>query len=104
MFAIPGIVLLLALMNCRPQEFLTELRAVPLLYIFFGMALFGWAVDLKIRRSRPLGVPQGLSPFGCHRIDPTSTDQIGIFDGRPCDNDRECESGDVSPAPTTPAS
>jgi hypothetical protein len=168
MFAIPGIVLLLAFMNCRPQEFLTELRAVPLLYIFFGMAVFGWAVDLKIRRSRPIGVPQlpwvigfyfwaiftvairhpdaalpmaidlgipiaaflilalmvqsfrafsfiavsilivtiylagigvqqGLSPFGCHRIDPTSTDQIGIFDGRPCENDRECESGDVEP-------
>src|SRR5215471_7544602 len=58
MFAIPGIVLLLAFLNCRPQEFIPELKAVPLLYIFFGMAVFGWAVDLKLRRSRPLSVPQ----------------------------------------------
>jgi hypothetical protein len=168
MFAIPGIVLLLAFLYTRPQEFIPELRAVPLLYIFFGLAVFGWAVDLKLRRSRPLGVPQlpwviafyfwaiftvairrpdaalssaidlgipiatflilalmvqsfraftivavsililviylagvgvhqGLAPFGCHRIDPTSTDQVGIYDGRSCGNDKECEQGDVEP-------
>jgi hypothetical protein len=44
-----------------------------------------------------VGVHQGLAPFGCHRIDPTSTDQAGIYDGRSCINDRECEEGDVEP-------
>jgi hypothetical protein len=168
MFAIPGIVLLLAFMYIRPQEFIPELRALPLLYIFFGLAIFGWTVDLKLRRSRPLVVPQlpwvvgfyfwaiftvairlpgsalsmaidlgipvaaflvlalmvqtfrafsivavsmlviviylasvgvhqGMSPFGCHRIDPSSTDEVGIFDGRSCTNEKECEQGDVEP-------
>ena len=58
MFAIPGIVLLLAFLYTRPQEFIAELRSVPLLYVFFGLAVLGWAIDLRLRRTRPAAVPQ----------------------------------------------
>jgi hypothetical protein len=170
MFAIPGIVLLLAFLYTRPQEFIPELRAIPLLYVFLALAIFGWAVDLRLRRSRPVSVPQlpwvlgfygwalftvairrpdmalplaidlgipiivfvmlammvqsfrafsvvavsilalsiflaaigvhqGLAPWGCHRIDASSTDQVGIYDGRSCSgvSEKECEEGDVEP-------
>ena len=58
MFAIPGILLLLTFIYLRPQEFITPLRALPLLYLFLGLAIFGYAVDLRLRRTKPFATPQ----------------------------------------------
>jgi hypothetical protein len=58
MFAVPGILLLIAFIYLRPQEFLPTLTALPLLYLFVGLALFGLAVDYRLRVSRPIGTPQ----------------------------------------------
>ena len=57
MFAIPGIVCSSCGLICRPQEFFVQLRTVPLLYLFFGLALFGLAVDLKLRRTQLVASP-----------------------------------------------
>lgn len=170
MFAIPGIVLLLVFIFLRPQEFIAPLRALPLLYLFFGLAIFGFGVDLKLRRIRPMltpqlgyaalffgwcmltlavrapgkiphsaldlgisiilyllighgvqtfrafqlvvgtllavtlflsvtGVNQGLAPFGCHVIDMSIPGDlsVGVYDGRPCENERECLRDDPEP-------
>ena len=168
MFAIPGIVLLVVQAYTRPQEFVEALRQLPFLYLFLGLALFGYAVDLRLRRTRPVaapqlgwvlafgvwalfsighrlpseistyaidiaipltfffllahavqsfrglsvltgtvlvialflagvGVHQGLSPFGCIKLDPAATDESGVWDGRSCTNERECEAGDAEP-------
>lgn len=58
MFAIPGIVLLLLQGYIRPQEFIPSLQQVPFLYIFFALALFGLAVDLRLRQARLIAAPQ----------------------------------------------
>ena len=57
MFAIPGIVLLLVQGYLRPQEFFVALQSVPFLYLFFALALFGLAVDLKLRHSQLVASP-----------------------------------------------
>lgn len=57
MFAIPGIVLLILQAYIRPQEFVPALKAVPFLYIFFALALFGIAVDLRLRQSKLVAAP-----------------------------------------------
>jgi O-antigen ligase len=41
-----------------------------------------------------VGAHQGFSPFGCH-IE-TAEEEL-LYDGRPCNNWRECEEGDVEP-------
>jgi len=58
MFSIPGILLLVAFVYLRPQEYFTALQAVPLLYLFFALALFGVAVDWRQRHARPATTPQ----------------------------------------------
>jgi len=58
MFAIPGIIALVVFIYARPQEFFERLRVVPLLYIFFGLALFGIALDLRVGYSRLRATPQ----------------------------------------------
>jgi hypothetical protein len=58
MFAIPGIVALVVFIYARPQEFFDRLRVVPLLYIFFGLAVFGGWLDLRVGNSRLRAVPQ----------------------------------------------
>jgi hypothetical protein len=57
MLAIPGIILLIVFIYARPQEFFERLRAVPLLYVFFALALFGAAVDLRLRNIRLRSTP-----------------------------------------------
>ena len=49
MFAIPGIIALLTFIYARPHEFVEAFRALPLLYVFCGMATFGLLVDLRLR-------------------------------------------------------
>lgn len=58
MFAIPGIVALVIFIYARPQEFYEPLRALPLLYIFFGLALFGGYLDLRVGNIKLRSVPQ----------------------------------------------
>ena len=70
MFAIPGIIALVVFIYARPQEFFEHLQAVPLLYLFFGLALYGALVDCASAIS-DCAAPRnfrGFSPFSCtHR-------------------------------------
>lgn len=58
MFALPGILLLIALVFIRPQEFWAALEPIPILYLAFGLAVFGLALDLRLGVSRWLPTPQ----------------------------------------------
>ncbi len=58
MFALPGTILLVAFVYIRPQEFIPVLARVPLLYVFFALAAFGLAVDVRIRVARLRTTPQ----------------------------------------------
>src|SRR5262245_50640697 len=58
MFAIPGIALLIAFIYARPQEFVEALKALPLLYLFFGLAIFGLALDVRLRLTHLRPTPQ----------------------------------------------
>ena len=57
MFALPGICALIFLMLARPQEYFEVLQRLPLLYLFCGAALGGFAIDLRLRRLQPLVAP-----------------------------------------------
>src|SRR5438045_794456 len=57
MFAIPGILLLLGLVYGRPQELVQALSPLPLFALAMALALFGWLVDLRLRKSRPAFAP-----------------------------------------------
>lgn len=58
MFAIPGIIALVIFIYARPQEFFERLRAVPFLYLFCGLALFGIVLDLRVGYSKLRASPQ----------------------------------------------
>ncbi len=58
MFVIPGLLLLIALVYVRPQEFVGLLEPIPILYLAFALALFGLALDLRLRITRAHPVPQ----------------------------------------------
>ena len=58
MLAIPGIVALVVFIYARPQEFFERLRVVPLLYVFFGLAVFGLVLDLRVGNLRLRAAPQ----------------------------------------------
>ncbi len=57
MFAIPGIIALIFFILARPQEFVLVLQRVPFLHLFTALAVVGWIVDVRLRRSQPLAVP-----------------------------------------------
>lgn len=57
MFAIPGIIALIAFILARPQEYVTELQRVPFLHLFTALAVVGWIIDVRLRRLQPLPVP-----------------------------------------------
>lgn len=57
MFAIPGICALIILILARPQEFLPLLQKVPLLHLCTALAVFGWVIDIRLRRLQPLATP-----------------------------------------------
>ena len=44
-----------------------------------------------------VGVHQGTAPFGCFKLDPEARDASGVWDGRSCANDVECQAGDAEP-------
>jgi hypothetical protein len=58
MFVLPGILLLIALVYVRPQEFVALLEGSPILYVAFALALFGLALDFRLGHSRLRAVPQ----------------------------------------------
>ena len=58
MFAILGIAALIAFIYARPQEFLEPLQSIPLLYVCFAVALFGLALDVRLRNTRLFATPQ----------------------------------------------
>jgi hypothetical protein len=58
MFAIPGIIALVILIYARPQEFFEHLQVVPLLYLFFGLALYGAIIDVRAGNLRLRATPQ----------------------------------------------
>lgn len=57
MFAVPGICALIVFILARPQEFLEVLQRVPLLHLFTAFAVFGWVIDVRLRRLQPLASP-----------------------------------------------
>jgi O-antigen ligase len=58
MFALPGILATILVIYLRPQEVFPLLQRIPLLYLLLGLSLFGLALDLKLRLSRPAAAPQ----------------------------------------------
>jgi len=58
MFALPGIVALIFTIYVRPQEIHPDLQRLPLLYMFFALAIFGLAVDLRLRVNKFSATPQ----------------------------------------------
>lgn len=58
MFALPGIVALIFTIYIRPQEIHPDLQRLPLLYLFFAVAIFGLAVDLRLRVNKFSATPQ----------------------------------------------
>src|SRR5262245_30823880 len=58
MFALPGILATIFVIYLRPQEVFTDLARIPLLYVLLGLSIFGLALDLKLRLSRPTAAPQ----------------------------------------------
>jgi len=60
MFAIPGILALVTFIYARFQEFVEVLQVVPLLHVFFALAAFGIALDMRVGHSRLKATPQFL--------------------------------------------
>lgn len=58
MFILPGIFGLIIFIFCRPFEFIEALQGLPFLYIFFGLAVFGYFVDLRLGRTVFRSTPQ----------------------------------------------
>lgn len=58
MFALPGIVALIFTIYVRPQEIHPDLQRLPLLYLFFAVAIFGLLVDLRLRVNKFSATPQ----------------------------------------------
>ncbi len=60
MFALPGIIALIAFIYARPQEFFESLQSVPFLYLFFFLAIFGLILDLRVGYTRLRRTPHLL--------------------------------------------
>jgi hypothetical protein len=58
MFILPGIFGLIIFIFSRPFEFIEALQGLPFLYIFFGLAVFGYFVDLRLGRTAFRTTPQ----------------------------------------------
>lgn len=58
MLAIPAVAILVAFIYLRPQEIIPQLAAIPFLYIFLGMAVFGLALDVRLGHNQFRLAPQ----------------------------------------------
>ncbi|MCL2825283.1 MAG: O-antigen ligase family protein [Polyangiaceae bacterium] len=58
MFILPGILGLVFLIFVRPFEFIEVLQTIPMLYLAFGLAIFGYAVDVRLGFSDVRPAPQ----------------------------------------------
>lgn len=58
MFILPGILGLVFLIFIRPFEFIEALQGIPMLYMAFGLAVFGYAVDVRLGFSDVRPAPQ----------------------------------------------
>jgi len=58
MFALPATVALIIFIYARPQEFFESLQTAPLLYIIFGLAIFGGVLDLRLGNTKLRSTPQ----------------------------------------------
>jgi len=58
MFILPGILGLVFLIFVRPFEFIEVLQGIPMLYMAFGLAVFGYAVDVRLGFSDVRPAPQ----------------------------------------------
>jgi hypothetical protein len=64
MFALPGILGLVAFVYLRPHEVLPFLRGVPCIPILYAASLFGLLIDLRVRTSRAVPAPHILVALG----------------------------------------
>jgi hypothetical protein len=60
MFILPGLLGLVAYILVRPFDFVPALRPVPFLYLFFGLAVAGFLIDLARRKTRWIRAPHLL--------------------------------------------
>lgn len=60
MFSVVGTCLLILFVLLKPAEYFEGLRGIPLLHMFLGLAVFGFIVDLRLRKLRPEPAPQLL--------------------------------------------
>jgi len=58
MFILPGVLGLVLLIFVRPFEFFEALQSIPSLYLAFGLAIFGYAVDVRLGFSDVRPAPQ----------------------------------------------
>lgn len=58
MFILPGILGLVFLIFVRPFEFIEVLQGIPMLYMAVGLAVFGYAVDVRLGFSDVRPTPQ----------------------------------------------
>ncbi len=64
MFALPGILTLIAFVYLRPHEGLPFLRGVPCIPVLYAASLFGLLIDLRVRINRPAPAPHVLVALG----------------------------------------
>jgi hypothetical protein len=60
MFILPGLLALVIFIYARPFDFIPALRGQPFLYLFFGLAVFGFLIDLRQGKSRITPSPHWL--------------------------------------------
>jgi len=58
MLVVPAMVVLIAFIFIKPQEFVPALRTVPWLYVLMGLTVFMLVVDLRLRQIKLVASPQ----------------------------------------------
>ncbi|MCA9667747.1 MAG: hypothetical protein KC503_19240 [Myxococcales bacterium] len=88
MFSLPGILGLVTFLFVRPQEVWTGLQVLPLIYLFFGLAVFGMVVDFRLRLVKPRATPQlpWVAAFAAWCIMTASIKAQSLFSGVGHDN------------------
>jgi hypothetical protein len=81
MFALPGVVALLAFILARPFEFIPKLRDIPFLHLFFAIAVFGLLLDarlgyIKLRATPQLGFVGALFGWCLVTVTSAASDQL----------------------------